>query len=198
MSGDSFSFVKLNGNKILLSICDGMGSGDKAQKMSDTTISLIENFYRAEFDDETILQSVNKLLSMQLTDGYSALDLCVINLNNLNIDFIKEGAPCSFIKHTNSTDILSGSGALPVGILQDVSPSVDSKILSENDIVIICSDGITDAFIDDERLKNFINSIQSNNPQEIADLISNEAIRLNAGEPKDDMTVVCARVYVNI
>ncbi len=198
ISGDSYSFIRLNGNKILFAVCDGMGSGENAQKMSDTTISLIENFYRADFDDETILSSVNKLLSMQMTDGYSALDICVLDLNNALGDFIKVGAPCGFIKHDNSTEILSGSGALPIGILQDIKPSIDKTALSENDMIILCSDGIIDAFVDDQKLQNYINNIISKNPQEIADIITNEAIKLNAGEPQDDMTVLCARIFVNI
>lgn len=197
VSGDSYSFIRLEGNKILFAICDGMGSGDNAQKMSDTTISLIENFYKADFDDETILASVNKLLAMQMTDGYSALDVCVLNLNNATSDFIKVGAPCGFVKHIDSTEILSGSGALPIGILQEIKPSIDKKILSGGDIVILCSDGIIDSFGENEKLQNFINNLTTTNPQEIADIITEEAVKLNAGEPQDDMTVICARIFVN-
>ena len=198
VSGDSYSFIRLNGNKILLAVCDGMGSGESAQKISDTTISLIENFYRAEFDDETILSSVNKLLTMQLSDNYSALDICVLDLNNALGDFIKVGAPASFIRHSESTEILTGSGALPIGILQEIKPSIDKKCLEAGDIVVLCSDGIIDAFDDIETLKNFVNNIQSNNPQEIADIVTKQAIQQIAGQPKDDMTVLCARIYLNI
>lgn len=198
VSGDSYSFTRLNSNKILLAICDGMGSGESAQKMSDTTISLIENFYKAEFDDETIMSSVNKLLSMQMVDGYSALDVCVLDLSNCFADFIKVGAPASFVKHAESTEVISGSGALPIGILEDMKPSTDGKTFSENDIIVLCSDGIIDAFDDDEKLKNFINNLSTTNPQEIADMIVGEAIKLNSNEPKDDMTVLCTRIFVNI
>ncbi|MBO7508332.1 MAG: SpoIIE family protein phosphatase, partial [Clostridia bacterium] len=144
VSGDSYSFLRLPGNKILLSVCDGMGSGEDAQKLSDTTISLIENFYKVDFDDETILSSVNKLLSMQMTESYSALDICMLNLSNALADFIKVGAPAGFVKHKESVEVLSGSGALPIGILQDIKPSIDKKALEQNDIIILCSDGVVD------------------------------------------------------
>lgn len=198
VSGDSYSFLRLSGNKILLAVCDGMGSGEDAQKMSDTTVSLIENFYKADFDDETILSSVNKLLSMQMTDNYSALDICVLNLSNALADFVKVGAPAGFVKHKDSTEVLRGAGALPIGILQEIKPSINKKVLEANDIIIMCSDGVIDAFEEEDKLKNYINNLTISNPQEIADMIVNEAIYLNQSEPRDDMTCLCARIYVNL
>ena len=182
----------------MLAVCDGMGSGEEAQKMSDTTISLIENFYKADFDDETILSSVNKLLSMQMTDNYSALDICVLDLSSALADFIKVGAPAGFIKHKDSVEVLRGAGALPIGILQDIKPSIDKKVLEVNDIIILCSDGIIDAFEHEDKLKSFINNLSITNPQEIADMVVHQAISLNNSEPRDDMTCLCARLYLNI
>ena len=198
VSGDSYSFLRLPGNKILLSVCDGMGSGEDAQKLSDTTISLIENFYKVDFDDETILSSVNKLLSMQMTESYSALDICVLNLSNALADFLKVGAPAGFVKHKESIEVLRGSGALPIGILQDIKPSIDKKALEQNDIIILCSDGVVDAFEEEQNLKNYLNNITITNPQEIADMVINEAIHRNQNEPRDDMTCLCARIYLNV
>lgn len=198
VSGDSYSFIRLNNNKILLSVCDGMGSGEDAQKISDTTISLIENFYRADFDDETILSSVNKLLAMQMTENYSALDICVIDLQNALGDFVKVGAPESLIKHTDGTDVVEGTGALPIGILEDIKPSIVKKTLCANDIVILASDGILDAFGGAEVLQNYVNNLKINNPQELCNMILEKATALSNGDPKDDMTVLCARIFVNV
>lgn len=198
VSGDSYTIIRLNKNKVLLAICDGMGSGEQAQKTSDTTISLIENFYKADFDDEIILSSVNKLLSMQMTDNYSAVDICVIDLKQALGDFVKVGAPSSFVKHIDNTEKVEGSGALPIGILQDIKPSISKKLFNPDDMIILCSDGITDAFGDYDNLKNFINNTQTANPQEMSNIILQKAEELNDTVPKDDMTVLCARIYVNI
>ena len=198
VSGDSYTFVRLNKDKILLAVCDGMGSGEEAQKTSDTTISLIENFYKADFDDEIILSSVNKLLSMQMTENYSAVDICVIDLKQALGDFVKVGAPQSFVKHKDSTESIEGSGALPIGILQDIKPSISKKLLNPDDMIVLCSDGITDAFGDSDKLCTFINDTQTTNPQEMANIILSKAEELNDNVPKDDMTVLCARLFVNI
>lgn len=198
VSGDSYSFTKLGHNKILLSVCDGMGSGETAQQTSDTTISLIENFYKAEFDDQTILSTVNRLLSMQMADNYTAVDVVTIDLSDASCDIIKVGSPVCFVKSQDKTEMINGAGALPVGILDTIQPSINKKMLKPNDIVILMSDGIVDAFDNDEKLQVYINNIMSQNPQEICDQILQKAILLDDGQAKDDMTVVAARIFVNI
>ena len=198
VSGDSYTYVRLNKDKILLAVCDGMGSGEDAQKQSDTTISLIENFYKADFEDEIILSSVNKLLSMQMTENYSAVDVCVLDLKNALADFVKVGAPQSYIKHKDGTEKIDGAGALPIGILQDIKPSISKKLLSPDDMIVLCSDGIVDAFGDGEVLNTFVNDVQTTNPQELSNIILQKAQELNGDVPKDDMTVLCARIFVNI
>lgn len=197
-SGDSYTFIKLDNNKIMLSICDGMGSGEDAQKTSDTTISLIENFYRANFDEQTVLSSVNRLLSMQMTDNYTAVDVATIDLSNATCDIIKVGSPACFIKSGEETEKISGTGSLPVGILETIEPSVNKRMLNPNDIVILMSDGVVDAFDNDEKLKVYINNITSQNPQEICDQILQKALLLDDGQAKDDMTVLATRIFVNI
>ena len=198
VSGDSFTFTKLNHNKILLSVCDGMGSGENAQQTSDTTISLIENFYRADFDDQTILSTVNRLLAMQMAENYTAVDVATIDLSNATCDIIKVGSPVCFVKGKEQTEKISGQGALPVGILETIQPSIIKKMLNPNDIVILMSDGIVDAFDNDEKLQVYINNLSSQNPQEICDQILQKAILLDDGQAKDDMTVLAVRIFVNI
>jgi hypothetical protein len=64
-----------------------MGAGVNAHKMSAMTLGLIENFYKAGFDNEIILESVNKLLAVNNQENYSTLDVCLLDLNNQIADF---------------------------------------------------------------------------------------------------------------
>ena len=194
VSGDSYSFIKLTEDKALLAICDGMGSGEDAQTTSDTAISLIENFYKAGFDNEIILNSVNKFLSLNSDENYSALDLCILDLKNSTADFVKVGAPEGYIKHKDDLEVLS-AGALPLGILEEMKPTIHKKILSNPDMVIMCSDGIIDNFGGNEKLQKFINLQDSLNPQEMSNIILAEVMSRCNDKPLDDCTVICARVF---
>lgn len=194
ISGDTYSLLRLNDNRFMLALCDGMGSGENANKSSELAISLVENFYKAGFDNDIILNSVNKLLSINNEESYTALDIGVIDLTNNFADFIKVGAPVGFIKHKTTTDIIQ-AGALPMGILSEMQPNITKTVLQDGDIIVLVTDGITDAFDSGEKLCNYINNISSLNPQEIADNILDKAVSLNGGVALDDMTVLTCRVY---
>lgn len=194
MSGDAYSIIKINDGKYLFALCDGMGSGTKAEKTSSTAIGLLENFYKAGFDKEIILSSVNKLLSLGKEEVFSALDLCVLDVREGVGDFIKMGAPESFIKHKDTTSTVQ-IGALPLGIIQNAESKNEEVYLSSGDKIIMLTDGISDGFKNVDVLRDFINNITSNNPQDIAEQILNKVLSLNKNVAKDDMSVIVAKVF---
>jgi len=193
-SGDTHALTKIDDGKYMIAICDGMGSGERAERDSSLAISLIENFYKAGFDNEIILNSVNKLLSLNNEETFSALDVCVIDTRQNTCDFIKLGAPYGFIKHKFGTDIIESYG-LPIGVLEEMKPLITKTIIQSFDNIIIVSDGITDAFGTKEECSTFINNLEDSNPQIIADQILDMAVEKCKGICKDDMTVVVVRIF---
>ena len=193
--GDCHSIMRLNNNKFLLALCDGMGAGSSAHKMSAMTLGLIENFYKVGFDNDIILESVNKLLAVNNQENYSTLDVCLLDLEKEIADFIKVGAPFGLIKRNNDLEIVEG-GALPIGALDNITPAVYKTTISTKDIVIMSTDGIVDAFGGQEEMIEFVTKLASSNPQTLAETILAEAVRLNNMSAKDDMTVLVARTYL--
>ncbi len=193
-NGDAHSLVKLQNGKYLIALCDGMGSGKKAKELSNLTISLIENFYKAGFDNDTILSSINKLLCLNTEESFSSVDLCVLDLHSNLCDIVKLGATYGIIKHLDGCEVVEGS-ALPIGVLEESHPHISKKVLNEFDIILLFSDGITDTFKTEEELLHFIASDNTINVQTLCENILDRAIDLNNGEVKDDMTVVAVRVF---
>ncbi len=193
--GDCHSIIRLNGNRFLLALCDGMGAGSSAHNMSALTLGLIENFYKVGFENEIILESVNKLLSVNNQENYSTLDVCVVDLDKEIADFIKVGSPFGLIKRDANIDLIEG-GALPIGALDSITPVTHKTTISTKDMIIMFTDGISDAFETQENLIEYISKLVSTNPQTIAESILNEALRLNNMSAKDDMTVLVARTYL--
>ena len=191
ISGDTYSFIKIEDGKVLMALNDGMGSGETAQRTSELSLNLIENFYRAGFDNEIILNSVNKLLTINSEETFSALDICVLDLHKEIIDFIKLGAPVGFIKNDTSIEEIE-SGSLPIGILEEISPVINKKTVNGNEIIILISDGVLECFKNNENLKTFINSINTTNPQTVCDKIIEECKK---NEVQDDCTVLSLRVF---
>lgn len=193
--GDSHSIIRLGGNRFLLALCDGMGAGSSAHKTSAMTLGLIENFYKAGFDNDAILESVNKLLSINNQENYATLDVCLLDLDKEVANFVKLGAPVGFIKRANETEMIEGC-SLPIGALDSVMPTTFKTTISTKDIIIMMTDGIVDAFNSYEELNEFVSGLMSNNPQAIADCILNEALSRYSMSAKDDMTVLVSRIYL--
>ena len=194
ISGDCHSVIRLDGDRFLFALCDGMGSGEKAGEKSETTISLIENFYKAGFDNDIILSSVNKLLNLERDDVFSTIDVCVVDLKNGIADFVKMGSPSSLIRQEEGCVVIDG-GALPVGVLQEAVASTKKSVLREKDMIVLCSDGISDSFVSDAEFKEFVMSIKSANPQEFADKILEKALASNNGYAVDDMTCLVIKIF---
>ncbi|MCQ2564736.1 MAG: SpoIIE family protein phosphatase, partial [Clostridia bacterium] len=193
--GDCHSIIRLGADKFLLALCDGMGSGKKAHEMSALTLNLIENFYKVGFDNDTVLESVNKLLAVNNQETYSTLDVCLLDLNKNLADFIKVGAPFGVIKRNGNIEVVEG-GALPIGALDNITPAIYKTTISTKDIIIMATDGIIDAFQSQENLVEYVSHLVSTNPQTLAESILNEALTLNEMSAKDDMTVLVARTYL--
>lgn len=193
-NGDAHSLIKIDNGKYILSLCDGIGSGENAQRISNLSITLIENFYKAGFENDTILSSINRLLSINNEENFSSVDLCVMDFHNNSLDFIKLGATYGFVKNSNGTSIIESSG-LPIGVLEEMRPHITHKIIEPFDTIILVSDGISDAFDNKSDLQDYINGLLSTNPQTIADDIMDRAKDLNNGIIKDDMTVLVARIF---
>ena len=128
-SGDSHTLIRLGNDKYLLALCDGMGSGENAQKMSALTIGLIENFYRAGFEDDFILNNINKLISINNHESYSTLDLCILDLSKELISFIKLGATYGAIKRDKQVEKVE-TGSLPIGVVGQIAPKINHFAVS--------------------------------------------------------------------
>jgi stage II sporulation protein E len=197
ISGDTYSFIRIGDDKFMLAICDGMGSGETAEQTSNLAISLIENFYKAGFENDIILSSVNKLLSLGNEEAFTALDICVIDLRKSIADFIKVGAPEGYIKNKSNLEVVK-TGALPLGILEEMQPSITKRALQNQDLIVMFSDGVIDSFTSREEFKNFVNNLDTINPQTIAENILDKALENYKDKPKDDCTVTVARVFPTV
>ena len=193
-SGDCHSLLRLGNSKYLIALCDGMGSGQRAEAQSAMTIGLIENFYRAGFDNELALSNVNKLLAVNNQESYSALDICIMDLEQGCVDIIKVGSPFGAIRRTDRIDIVEG-GALPIGVLEHTSPKYYKTTISTTDFLIMMTDGVTDAFDNQDNFTDYLATLETLNPQELAESILSEAVRRSESIAKDDMTVLVSRIY---
>ncbi len=196
-SGDTHSVIKIDERRFMIALSDGMGSGEYARRISESTISLLESFYRAKMPSSLVLSTINKLLTFSREETFACVDIAVVDLDNGAADIVKIGSPMGFILSGNTLKILE-SGSLPLGILESLHPDTSSYTLQEDDVLLFLSDGITSAFGSSADLYETLKNIPAANPQQLADTILNQAVALYGGSAKDDMTVLAVRLFKSL
>jgi len=201
VSGDSYSMIELNAGKYALAISDGMGNGERAHYESSETLQLLKQILQTGIEETIAIKSINSILSLRTNDEiFSTLDLAMIDLQDANVNFLKIGSTPSFIKRGDKVIKIQASN-LPMGIIEEFEVDVVNEQMKAEDLLIMMSDGVFEGPKHVENyemwMKRKIGELQTNDPQEIADLIMEEVIRTKSGLIEDDMTVVVAKLQHN-
>lgn len=196
--GDSYTNIHFDNGKYLLALSDGMGCGSAAHEESAASIELYEEFVSAGFERKMAINTINSVLLMRAKDDiFSTLDICTIDLYSGICEFIKIGAVSSFVLRGGRVEKIQAA-TLPVGILGSVDTESYTKQLMQGDIIVMVSDGITEANINPARREKWLVELLENTditqPKELANLIAGTA-KGNSVYQKDDMTVLAARVW---
>lgn len=175
ISGDSNIITKLEDGKYMLAISDGMGSGARANKSSQTVINMLKRLLTNGFDKEVSIGLINSAINLNSNEEtYATIDISIVDLNNGNIEFVKNGACPTFIKSKNRVETIK-SISFPAGMLDKIDLVVYDKDLKEDDIIIMCSDGILESNTEYENkevwLKNLIENIETDDIEKIANII---------------------------
>ena len=194
VSGDTHSVIKIDETHFMVALSDGMGSGEYARQISESTISLLESFYRAKMPSPLVLSTVNKLLTFHKEESFACVDIAVVDLNSGQADIVKIGSPVGFILSANAVKVLDNA-SLPLGILDAVRPSAAEHQLGENDILLFVSDGIADAFGSTADLYETLRTVPIRNPQQLVDELLQRALSAYGGVAKDDMTAIAVRLF---
>lgn len=202
ISGDSSISVKLEDGKYLLAISDGMGTGPKARQSSKIATKMLERLLTTGFDKDTSMELINSTLSAANSeeDSFATLDIAILDLYAGNMEFIKSGACPTYVKKDRKVQIIKAL-SLPAGIMENISLVVYDKDIEDGEIMLMCSDGIMESNTEYQNkelwVRDILESIETDNVQKIADIITKEAIDNGYGTVKDDMSIIVAKITKN-
>ena len=108
---------------------------------------------------------------------------------------MKLGASVSIIKHKNTSEVIV-SESLPIGIVQNIKPTIVRKQISSGDMIFLASDGIVDSFENIDIYKSFINDAKIFNLQKYLDEVVVDAGVQNQ-KHIDDMTIIGINLLKN-
>jgi len=189
--GDSHLACMLDDERLLVLICDGMGSGEAARRESAVAVRLLGRFLRAGASCALAVETVNALmLNRGGDDMFATVDLLILNLSTGEAEFVKLAACPTLIARDGEARRVEG-GRLPLGILERVRPGISRERLLPGDVLLMASDGVMDA-AGPEALEALLPG-EEDMPR-LARRAVAAAERACDGGRRDDMTAVCLRV----
>ncbi|MBE3585848.1 MAG: stage II sporulation protein E [Thermoanaerobacter sp.] len=200
VSGDSYAFLPLREGKFALVLSDGMGSGAEAALESSTAVSLLSRLLEVGLDRNLAIKTVNSIMILRSPgETFATLDMAMLDLFEGQAEFVKIGAPPTFLIRNKRVSMIRAS-SLPVGIIRDIDVASVARTLLEGDVLVMVSDGIIDSYRGsgdrEDWILGVLQEISDFRPQELAELLLKLAQTGAGGEKQndDDMTVLVARV----
>lgn len=197
VSGDSYTFSRSTPGQAIMSLSDGMGSGERAERESRQVVELAEQLLTAGYTPRATLKLVNTVLLMAGEEQHPAtIDLCCIDLYTGVLEAMKLGAVATYIVSEAGVELLEAAQA-PAGVLGQVEPVLLSQKLWDDNWVVMVSDGVLEALPGDDKeqvLKEYLEETMGRNPQEMAEEILEFAMSFSQ-ENRDDMTVLTAGIW---
>lgn len=185
------AFVDEEGRAFML-LSDGMGSGGSAAVDSTLTLRLMSRLLHAGFSHESALKLVNAgMLLKSGEESFATLDIAVVDLFSGMAEFLKAGAPPSYICRCGRVERISRS-SLPVGILRDIRFERTKTRLHRGDLIVLVSDGAL--FEDDAWLVKAIENYGDAPLESFARDIVKLAKDLREDGHDDDISVNVAKI----
>ena len=201
VGGDYYDFLALGHQRLGLVIGDIAGKGIAAALlMANLQANLRSQFALARDEPQLFLQSVNRLFYQNTTDSaYATVFFADYDDNNRRLRYTNCGHLSAILLRSNGHIERLHSTATVLGLFEDwQSPTVECQ-LSPGDIFTLFTDGVTEAFNEQEEEfgeDRLIAALQQNSelpPAEILSTTINEIQRFSPHEQHDDITLIVAK-----
>ncbi|MDQ5983345.1 MAG: Stage II sporulation protein E [Eubacteriales bacterium SKADARSKE-1] len=192
LCGDSYTYFNDGKGRVIFVLSDGMGTGGRAAVEGAMACEIISSLIKAKIGFETALKITNSALFAKSEDeSLSTLDIICFDLFTGKVEFIKAGAPVTFIKKNEKVEQID-LPSLPVGILKNINFVYKKAELSKNDRILMLSDGAI--YPDDIWINEEFERWTDETPQVFAERIIKRAVSLRNQGHDDDITIITMKV----
>jgi len=204
VGGDYYDIIHIPENKQLFSIiADVSGKGVPAALVMVMIRTIFYSTAKADLEPNQILKSINSGVIGRLTaDKFATVFTFNYNYSTGTLEYSNAAHnPLILFKADTKKIFELDTEGVPVGIDEDVSFEMKKIKLNTNDIIVLNTDGITEAMnlknelFRPERLKDLIMKNYNLSANELKDLIINEVNKFVGDAPQhDDMTLVIFKI----
>lgn len=187
--GDSTNVFYDGCGRLIAILSDGMGTGGRAAVDGAMTAAMSESLLKAGIGFDGMVQTVNSaLLAKSGDESLATIDIACIDLFTGKTEFRKAGAASTIVRKGRKTEVIEAA-SIPVGVMPSVEFACARRELSEGNMVVMVSDGVIASGT--EWLVDFVaNCDEEENPNTIAERITEEAKKRRSDGHEDDITAL--------
>lgn len=190
ISGDSYIYENFTNGQTFIAISDGMGNGELAHKESSEALKILRCLLGFNIPIKKAIQTLQQLKQhSNANERFFSLDICMIDRERQRATFYKKGATPTFLVRNQRIELIN-LAQLPVGVMSDQEVDHVTLNLEEDDVLLMCSDGIVEQYPNVDELEQVILNQMGKSPKTIAKNILQATVSKHKGKIKDDMMVL--------
>ena len=197
VSGDSYTARRLDAQRFVVALGDGMGRGPKAREASERALALLEQLLLSGIEEQQAVQMLNTALIFTSQDEvFTTIDLALLNLHTGELKLVKAGSCTTFLRSRAAVYVFR-SQSLPVGILEEPEPETYCYPMEHGDVLLMISDGVLDQLPDPKQgerwIRRYLLQSREENPQALAEEIQ-ALLQPHLPQVEDDQTILAVRI----
>ena len=202
VGGDYYDFLDFGAGKLGLVVADISGKGiSAALLMANLQANLRSQYALALEDLPRLLRSVNHLFYKNTENNhYATTFFAIYDDQSRLLRYVNCGHNPPLLLRKNGDVEWLPATATVLGLFEEWDCSVAERQLGAGDVLVIYTDGISEAApgdeaeeFGDERLIQSVRTHQSKSADEMLEAIIADVQRFSQGEQADDMTLIVAR-----
>lgn len=197
VGGDYYDFIPLGSDTMLVVVADVEGKGVSSAMVMANLQATLHALLAHLHSLERLVASLNNMI---LTDTrgqkYMTMFLCLIDQRHRALHYVNAGHVPPAVVRANGTVEYLRDGGMVVGLFADVTYERGQIRLEPGDIVVGCTDGITEAMDTQEnefgveRLMEVVHRERAAPATRVVDLVLTEVDRFSRGGPHEDDRVI--------
>jgi sigma-B regulation protein RsbU (phosphoserine phosphatase) len=196
--GDFFDFLRLSDGSLGVAIGDASGHGFSAALVVATAKAYLRALVSSGFDLATLMRQTNKLLLEDLSEGrFVTLFFGILDTTSWSYSYAGAGHDGYLLDADANVKKRLHSTGPPLGWFPEGSYESDEVSLSPGDLLLLMTDGLTEAFsagremFGRDRIIEVIRRTRDADSEQIVEEIFREVASFSEGtEQADDMTII--------
>jgi serine phosphatase RsbU (regulator of sigma subunit) len=203
VGGDYYDFIDLGDGRLSMVIADISGKGLPAAMLMPAAQISLRTLASGGKEVDVIIKEFNKVL-FQATDRarYATLLYATLDQGTGRIRYINAGhVPGLLLRGSDREVEKLETGGPPVGLFPDASYTIGETRLGEGDLLILYTDGLTDAencdaeSFGDGHLMEFVRSLPDTPSETVVQSIYDSLARFTCGPTlPDDLTIIAIKI----